>query len=222
MKFKDYRTGMIVRENNDYFLVLGLFDYVVEETKRQIANYDINIISKSLEWVLYDVNISMLELKTDTVDFTKKMDDYDIFPITFAYLTHEAVLVKTLKIPEEWMLKNKLLYPSLRGLMPAGEGIKEIEKAFNANKYRALATRIKKQSVYKKVKKVRYNQVVAVKVEHEYRVFLVEENRVLEFIKTGLSNRITDIKNFDLAKYQRVRSNLYNAKEYYLLGELKC
>ena len=34
MKVSDYKTGMILKENNDYFLVLGMYAYEIEETKR--------------------------------------------------------------------------------------------------------------------------------------------------------------------------------------------
>lgn len=34
MEFSEYKTGMILKENNDYFLVLGMYAYEIEETKR--------------------------------------------------------------------------------------------------------------------------------------------------------------------------------------------
>ena len=60
---------------------------------------------------------------------------------------------------------------------------------------------------------------MAVKIEQEYRIFLVEDMRVIEFIP--FMSLITNLANIDLSKMARLYSQLVNAKEYYLLANLK-
>ena len=60
---------------------------------------------------------------------------------------------------------------------------------------------------------------MAAKIEQEYKIFLVEDMRVIEFIP--YMSLITNLANIDLSKMPRVSSQLVNAKEYYLLANLK-
>ena len=62
MKFSEYKTGMILKENNDYYLVLGIFDYVIEQAKLEISMYDLSVIEMDINSVLYSKSISLLEL----------------------------------------------------------------------------------------------------------------------------------------------------------------
>ena len=220
MRHSSLKTGMILQEGLNYYLILGLFDVVVERVKQQIAEMDIGIINVSIDWVFTDITVCMLNLKGENVDFTKGFSFSMINQVSF-YFLRNCSLVKTVNI-DDWLLKNKMICPDLIGLMKVEEGIKELKKIFEAHKYRVLAMEIKKKSKYPKEKKVKSGQVVAIKENFEYRVFLVEDNRVLEFIKVGLSNVIKDIEHFDLASYHRVFSQVIKADEYYVLGELKC
>ena len=60
---------------------------------------------------------------------------------------------------------------------------------------------------------------MAAKLEQEYKIFLVEDMRVIEFIP--YMSLITNLANIDLSKMRRTETQLVNAKEYYLLGEIK-
>ena len=126
MKVSDYK---ILKENNDYFLVLGMYAYEIEETKREIATYGINVINKDIDWLLYSETLCLLELEDKRVDFTKEINGYLVFPEKYKDLTNVEV-VKTVKFPEQWVLKNKLLCPSLRGVVTVEEGLKELKTAF--------------------------------------------------------------------------------------------
>ena len=220
MKLSEYKTGMIVRENNDYSLVLGMFDYVIEEAKKDIALYDISAIGRDIEWPLhvYNCGITLLELDDARVDFTKEINVSLIFKAPFQYLNNCKV-VKTVKIPEKWIVKNKLLYPDLRGLKTVEDGIKELQQELDKNKYKIAVEKIKKKSTFQKINSVKSNQIVAAKIEQEYKIFLVEDMRVIEFIP--YMSLITNLANIDLSKMPRVSSQLVNAKEYYLLANLK-
>lgn len=44
MNISEYRTGMILKDKFDCYLVLGIFDYQIEELKRKIEMIDINIL----------------------------------------------------------------------------------------------------------------------------------------------------------------------------------
>lgn len=220
MKLSEYKTGMIVRENNDYSLVLGMFDYVIEEAKKDIALYDISAIGRDIEWPLhvYNCGITLLELDDARVDFTKEINVSLIFKAPFQYLNNCKV-VKTVKIPEKWIVKNKLLYPDLRDLKTVEDGIKELQQELDKNKYKIAVEKIKKKSTFQKINSVKSNQIVAAKLEQEYKIFLVEDMRVIEFIP--YMSLITSLANIDLSKMPRVSSQLVNAKEYYLLANLK-
>ena len=220
MKLSEYKTGMIVRENNDYSLVLGMFDYVIEEAKKDIALYDISAIGRDIEWPLhvYNCGITLLELNDARVDFTKEINVSLIFKAPFQYLNNCKV-VKTVKIPEKWVVKNKLLYPDLRGLKTVEDGIKELQQELDKNKYKIAVEKIKKKSTFQKINSVKSNQIVAAKIEQEYKIFLVEDMRVIEFMP--YMSLITNLAYIDLSKMPRVSSQLVNAKEYYLLANLK-
>ena len=220
MKLSEYKTGMIVRENNDYSLVLGMFDYVIEEAKKDIALYDISAIGRDIEWPLhvYNCGITLLELDDARVDFTKEINVSLIFKAPFQYLNNCKV-VKTVKIPEKWVVKNKLLYPDLRGLKTVEYGIKELQQELDKNKYKIAIEKIKKKGTFQKINSVKSNQIVAAKLEQEYKIFLVEDMRVIEFIP--YMSLITNLEYIDLSKMPRVSSQLVNAKEYYLLANLK-
>ena len=126
MKCIKYRTGTILRDYNDYYLVLGIFNDVVEETKREIANYDLFAIGRDINWVLYDKHLCLLELDDENIDFTKEINSSLIFTVHLGYL-QDVKVVKTVKLPENWVLKNQMLYPELRGLMTFEEGLKELQ-----------------------------------------------------------------------------------------------
>ena len=215
MKVSDYK---ILKENNDYFLVLGMYAYEIEETKREIATYGINVINKDIDWLLYSETLCLLELEDKRVDFTKEVNGYLVFPGKYKDLTNVEV-VKTVKFPEQWVLKNKLLCPSLRGVVTVEEGLKELKTALNSNKYKKAVDSIKKKGTFQKINSVKSNQIVAAKIEQEYRIFLVEDMRVIEFIP--YMSLITNLEYIDLSKMPRVSSQLVNAKEYYLLANLK-
>ena len=217
MKVSDYKTGMILKENNDYFLVLGMYAYEIEETKREIATYGINVINKDIDWLLYSETLCLLELEGKRVDFTKEVNGYLVFPRKYADLTNVEV-VKTVKFPEQWILKNKLLCPSLRGVVTVEEGLKELKTALNSNKYKKAVNNIKRRSTFQKIRNVKSNQIVAIKLTYEYRIFLVEDTRVIEFVKPSRT-RITEL---DLSNMIRVeKQHLLNGNEYYLLGGIK-
>ena len=220
MKLSEYKTGMIVRENNDYSLVLGMFDYVIEEAKKDIALYDISAIGRDIEWPLhvYNCGITLLELNDARVDFTKEINVSLIFKAPFQYLNNCKV-VKTVKIPEKWVVKNKLLYPDLRGLKTVEDGIKELQQELDKNKYKIAVEKIKRKDTFQKINSVKSNQIVAAKIEQEYKIFLVEDMRVIEFMP--YMSLITNLAYIDLSKMPRVSSQLVNAKEYYLLANLK-
>ena len=218
MKCIKYRTGTILRDYNDYYLVLGIFNDVVEETKREIANYDLFAIGREINWVLYDKNFCLLALDDENIDFTKEINESFVFPATFSYLKN-CQIVKNLQVPENWVLKIQMLYPSLRGLMTVGDGIKELQKELDNNKYKIAVEKIKKKSTFQKINSVKSNQIVAAKIEQEYKIFLVEDMRVIEFIP--YMSLITNLAYIDLSKMPRVSSQLVNAKEYYLLANLK-
>ena len=114
-----------------------------------------------------------------------------------------------------------MLYPKLRGLMTVGEGVKELQKELDKNKYRKAVEKIKKKSTFQKIKRVKSNQIVAAKLTDRYRIFLVEDTRVVEFSFPNRNDKITNLANIDLSKLKRTETQLVNAKEYYLLGEIK-
>lgn len=214
MKVSDYK---ILKENNDYFLVLGMYAYEIEETKREIATYGINVINKDIDWLLYSETLCLLELEDKRVDFTKEVNGYLVFPGKYKDLTNVEV-VKTVKFPEQWVLKNKLLCPSLRGVVTVEEDLKELKTALNSNKYKKAVNSIKRKSTFQKIRNVKSNQIVAIKLTYEYRIFLVEDTRVIEFVKPSRT-RITEL---DLSNMIRVeKQHLLNGNEYYLLGGIK-
>ena len=196
MKVSDYK---ILKENNDYFLVLGVYAYEIEETKREIATYGINVINKDIDWLLYSGTLCLLA-----------------FPWKYKDL-YNVKVVKTVKFPEQRVLKNKLLCQSLRGVVTVEEGLKELKTALNSNKYKKAVNSIKRRSTFQKIRNVKSNQIVAIKLTYEYRIFLVEDTRVIEFVKPSRT-RITEL---DLSNMIRVEQpHLLNVSEYYLLGEL--
>ena len=82
---------------------------------------------------------------------------------------------------------------------------------------------IKRRSTFQKIRNVKSNQIVAIKLTYEYRIFLVEDTRVIEFVKPSRT-RITelDIEHIDLSNMIRVEQpHLLNVSEYYLLGGIK-
>ena len=220
MKCIKYRTGTILRDYNDYYLLLGIFNDVVEETKREIANYDLFAIGREINWVLYDKNFCLLALDDENIDFTKEINESFVFPATFSYLKN-CQIVKNLQVPENWVLKIQMLYPSLRGLMTVGDRVKELQKELDKNKYKKAVEQIQKKSTFQRIKRVKSNQIVAAKLTDRYRIFLVEDTRVVEFYFLNRSYKLTDLANIDLSKMPRVSSQLVNAKEYYLLANLK-
>ena len=220
MKCIKYRTGTILRDYNDYYLLLGIFNDVVEETKREIANYDLFAIGREINWVLYDKNFCLLALDDENIDFTKEINESFVFPATFSYLKN-CQIVKNLQVPENWVLKIQMLYPSLRGLMTVGDRVKELQKELDKNKYKKSVEQIQKKSTFQRIKRVKSNQIVAAKLTDRYRIFLVEDTRVVEFYFLNRSYKLTDLANIDLSKMPRVSSQLVNAKEYYLLANLK-
>lgn len=220
MKFSEYKTGMILKENNDYYLVLGIFDYVIEQAKLEISMYDLSVIEMDINSVLYSKSISLLELDDAKVDFTKEITSSLVFPVHLGYFK-KVEIVKTVKIPERWVLTNKMLNPSLRGLMTVEDGVKEIQKALNQNKYKKAVNSIKKKSTFKKINKVKSNQIVAAKLLNRYRIFLVEDNRVIEFYVPNMSYQLRNLANIDLSNMQRIEIQLVDAKEYYLLAEIQ-
>ena len=77
---------------------------------------------------------------------------------------------------------------------------------------------IKRKSTFQKIRNVKSNQIVAIKLTYEYRIFLVEDTRVIEFVKPSRT-RITEL---DLSNMIRVEQpHLLNVSEYYLLGGIK-
>ena len=220
MKCIKYRTGTILRDYNDYYLVLGIFKEVVEETKREIANYDLFAIGREINWVLYDKHLCLLALDDENIDFTKEINESFVFPATFSYLKN-CQIVKNVKTPENFLLKIQMLYPKLRGLMTVGEGVKELQKELDSNKYRKAVEKIKKKSTFQRIKRVKNNQIVAAKLTDRYRIFLVEDTRVVEFSFPNRNYKITNLANIDLSKLKRTETQLVNAKEYYLLANLK-
>lgn len=225
MKFSEYKTGMILKENNDYYLVLGIFDYVIEQAKLEISMYDLSVIEKDINSVLYSKSISLLELDDAKVDFTKEINSSLVFPVHLGYFK-KVEIVKTVKIPESWVLTNKMLNPSLRGLMTVEEGVNELKKALNQNKYKKAVETIKKKSTFQKITRVKSNQIVAAKLLNRYRIFLVEDTRVIEFYFSYSTYKITNLGNIDLSKMQRIEMQrieiqLVDAKEYYLLAEVR-
>ena len=110
-----YRTGTILRDYNDYYLVLGIFKEVVEETKREIANYDLFAIGREINWVLYDKHLCLLELDDENIDFTKEINDSLVIPASFSYLENcQCQIVKNVKTPENFLLKIQMLCPTCR------------------------------------------------------------------------------------------------------------
>ena len=67
---------------------------------------------------------------------------------------------------------------------------------------------------------VKPNQIVAAKLEWEYRIFLVEDTRTIEFIEPDLSIT-TNLVNIDFLYMDRIEEPLVQANEYYLLGEVR-
>lgn len=128
MKVSDYKTGTILKDYNNYYLVLGIFDYVVEEAKQEIARYDVNEIGMAINGVLYNISTNLLKLEDKKVDFTKEINSSLIFTVQLGYL-QDAKVVKTVKLPENWVLKNQMLYPELRGLMTFEDGLNELQKS---------------------------------------------------------------------------------------------
>ena len=164
MKVSAYKTGMILKENNDYFLVLGMYAYEIEETKREIATYGINVINKDIDWLLYSETLCLLELEDKRVDFTKEINGYLVFPWKYKDL-YNVKVVKTVKFPEQWILNNKLLCPSLRGVVTVEEGLKELKTALNSNKYKKAVDSIKRKSTFQKIRNVK---ICVDFIEHEY------------------------------------------------------
>lgn len=126
MRLSDYKTGMILKEVNGYTLVLCILDSVVEEAKQEIARYDANEIGMAINGVLYNISTNLLKLEDEKVDFTKEINSSLIFTVHLGYL-QDAKVVKTVKPPENWVLKNQMLYPELRGLMTFEDGLKELQ-----------------------------------------------------------------------------------------------
>ena len=213
MKVSDYK---ILKENNDYFLVLGVYVYEIEETKREIATYGINVINKDIDWLLYSETLCLLELEDKSVDFTKEVNGYLVFPWKYKDL-YNVKVVKTVKFPEQWVLKNKLLCQSLRGVVTVEEWLKELKTALNSNKYKKAVNNIKRRSTFQKIRNVKSNQIVAIKLTYEYRIFLVEDTRVIEFVKPSRT-RITELDLSNMIKVEQ--PHLLNVSEYYLLGGL--
>ena len=114
-----------------------------------------------------------------------------------------------------------MLYPSLRGLMTVGDGVKELQKELDKNKYKKAVEQIQKKSTFQRIKRVKSNQIVAAKLTDRYRIFLVEDTRVVEFSSPNRNYKITNLANIDLSKLKRTETQLVNAKEYYLLANLK-
>ena len=152
-------------------------------------------------------------------DFTQEINEYLLFKATIQYLNNSKA-VKTVKIPEIWVLKNQILYPNLRGLKTVEYGVKELQKELDKNKYKIAVDKIKKKRTFQKITRIKTNQIVAAKLEIEYKIFLVEDTRVTEFIPYD-RKRITNLANIDLSKMHRIETRLEDAKEYFLLGEVK-
>lgn len=220
MKCMKYRTGTILRDYNDYYLVLGIFKEVVEETKQDIVMYDLCVLGRDINWVLYDKNLCLLALDDENIDFTKEINESFVFPASFSYLKN-CQIVKNLQVPENFLLKLQMLCPSLRGIMTVGDGIKELQKELDKNKYKKAVEQIQKKSTFQRIKRVKNNQIVAAKLTDRYRIFLVEDTRVVEFSSPNRNYKITNLANIDLSKMQRTETQLVNAKEYYLLANLK-
>ena len=106
-----------------------MYVYEIEETKREIATYGINVINKDIDWLLYSETLCLLELEGKRVDFTKEVNGYLVFPWKYKDL-YNVKVVKTVKFPEQWVLKNKLLCQSLRGVVTVEEWLKELKTAF--------------------------------------------------------------------------------------------
>ena len=132
---------------------------------------------------------------------------------------YNCTAVKTVKIPESWVLKNRMLYPELRELKTVEYGIRELQKELDKNKYKKAVDKIKKKSIFQKIHRVQTNQIVATKLNSEYRIFLVEDTRFIEFIPYDRT-KITNIEHIDLSIMQRIETRLEDTKEYYLLGKV--
>lgn len=170
---------------------------------------------------MYSATLCLLELEDKRVDFTKELNGYLAFPGQYKDLTNVEV-VKTVKFPEQWVLKNKLLCPSLRGIVTVEDGLKELKTALNSNKYKKAVNSIKRKSTFQKIKNVKSNQIVAIKLMYDYRIFLVEDTRVIEFVKPSRTS-ITefDIEHIDLSNMIMVeKPQLLKGNEYYLLANL--
>lgn len=73
-----------------------------------------------------------------------------------------------------------------------------------------------KKSTYQKIRTVKSHQIVAIKLMYEYRIFLVTDKRVIEFVKPSRT-RITEL---DLSNMIRVeKQHLLNGNEYLFIRE---
>lgn len=173
------------------------------------------------------VSIQVLMLDNARVDFTKELNESDLWPTNFSQCNYYLELVKTVKIPESWLLKSKMLHPNLIRLKTIEYGVNEIQKELDKNKYRIAVEKIKKKSTFKQITKIKSNQIVAAKLEREYQIFLVEDTRVIRFLKRYTPNsptwspRITSLANIDLSNMPMEEEPLVQAKEYFLLGGVK-
>lgn len=220
MRLWECKTGTIIKDNA-YYLVLGIDESAIEDSKKAISFYGINAIGRSIEYPLhvYDRGITLLALQGANVDFTTEINESLVFKANMQDI-YNCTAVKTVKIPESWVLKNRMLYPELRGLKTVEYGIRELQKELDKNKYKIAVDKIKKKSIFQKKNMVQTNQIVATKLNSKYRIFLVEDTRVIEFIPYDRT-MITNLANIDLSKLKRTETQLVNAKEYYLLAEIK-
>ena len=219
MRLWECKTGTIIKDNA-YYLVLGIDESAIDGAKRRISTYGIDAIEKDIEYPLHVYGgITLLALQGANADFTQEINEYLLFKATIQYLNNSKA-VKTVKIPEIWVLKNQILYPNLRGLKTVEYGVKELQKELDKNKYKIAVDKIKKKRTFQKITRVKTNQIVAAKLEIEYKIFLVEDTRVTEFIPYD-RKRITNLANIDLSKMHRIETRLEDAKEYFLLGEVR-
>ena len=77
---------------------------------------------------------------------------------------------------------------------------------------------IKRKSTYQKIRTVKSHQIVAIKLMYEYRIYLVTDKRVIEFVKSSRT-RITELDLSNMIKVEK--QHLLNGNEYYLLGGIK-
>lgn len=219
MRLWECKTGTIIKDNA-YYLVLGISDSVIEDCKKAFSFYGINAIGRSIEYPLhvYGSGITLLALQGANVDFTQEINESLLFKANMQYL-YNCKAVKIVKIQESWILKNQILRPNLRRLKTVEDGIKELQQELDKNKYKIAVDKIKKKRTFQKITWVKTNQIVAAKLEMEYKIFLVEDTRVTEFIP--YRSLITNLANIDLSKMQIIETRLEDATEYYLLGEIK-